>query len=543
MKNLLPLLLTILVALQGVAAPAPLGKDKLKMYKAANLYAGGDYYGALKVYKEIYSADKENQQDPELLFLMGRCHFMMKEYKEAVEFLEGAKKYEGTKPNDEGYEYLTISYQKLGDADNAYLTAAALYRLIDADKVKGTEAEKLYLNAQFAKKTMAKPVNVSFNNLGAKINSDTDESNPCLSADGKTFVFTSRRSDTEGGKVDENDGKFYQDIYIAEWDSVANTWGEGQHIDGSLNGKSHDASCSISPDGSMIFIYRNMVNKGSGQIFFSKKNKNGAWGTPKEVEEGVNTSFFETSGCVSADGKWFYFVSERTGGGAKGNADIWRAPKIGKNLYGKAENLGEVINTEGDEVSVYIHPDNKTIYFASNGHYANNMGGYDIFKSTVDKSGKWSKPENLGYPVNTVADERQFILSTDGKKAYFTSPRAGGQGALDIWEIDMTLYGQDASVPAAYSGPPLSILKGQVVNADGGAVVTKINVKDDTGTVINTIDTDEGGYYFITLEAEKDYTIEITEGVVTPVTEKVNLPKAKTGTFTQYKLLKVEVKK
>lgn len=520
------------------ATAAPEKKDPLKMYKAANLFAGGDYEGALKVYRQIYNSDKENQKDGELLFLMGRCFYLLNRYDEAATYLSQAYKYD-PKADKELALMLGQSYQKNGNLDSAEIMGNAAIKLLDPAKVKGTAEERLVNQCKFAREQLAKPQNVTFRNLGTKINTDVIESNPSVSADGKLLIFTSRRDDTEGGKVDVNNNQYYEDIYIARIDSITKDWGQAEHIEGAVNSKGHDASSSISPDGKIIYFYRNVVNKGSGQIFFSKVNNNGKWGSPKELEKDVNSSYFETSGCVSADGKWFYFISERPYGG-KGNGDIWRSPKIGKNEFGKPENLGEVINTEEDEISVYIHPDGKTIYFSSRGH-DNNMGGYDIFKSTFE-NGKWSKPVNLGYPINTIGDERHFVLTTDGSKAYYSAVKPGGQGDLDIYEVDMSQYGVEkkADETPAYTGPPLSILKGKVIDSNTGQNLSvKIDVTDATGNV-TSIESDESGDYFITIEAEKDYTISVNDANYKAFSEKVNLPKGDKSTFSQYKYIRLD---
>jgi Tol biopolymer transport system component len=515
------------------------GKDKLKMLKAAGLYSNGDYEGALKVYKEVYNDDKENQKDPELLYLIGRCYLDLNRITEAVEFLENAYKID-PKVDKELTLRLGQAYQKAGNLDGAEKMAKEHIALLDPAKVKGTEGETLLNQCKFAREQIANPQNITFKNLGPKINTDVIESNPSITADGKTLIFTSRRSDTEGGKVDVNNNQFYEDIYMADWDSLTNSWKDAVHMESSINSKGHDANTSISPDGSIIYIYRNMVNKGSGQIFFSKKSSStGKWGSPKELEKDVNTSWFETSGCVSADGKWFYFVSEKPNG-SLGNGDIWRAPKIGKNEFGKPENLGPMINTVEDEVSVYIHPDGKTLYFASRGH-ENNMGGYDIFKSTLE-NGKWTKAVNLGYPINTLGDERHFVLSTDGNKAYYSAVKDGGQGDLDIYELDMSNYGKEkVDNTPAYTGPPLSILKGKVIDSNSASSIsTKIDVVDAAGTVINTIESDENGDFFLTVEADKDYTLVINNPAYVTYKYAFKLPKADKGTYSEFKYLKLD---
>ena len=158
---------------------------------------------------------------------------------------------------------------------------------------------------------------------------------------------------------------------------------------------------------------------------------NGIWGKPEKLRRNENPNAFEPSAALSPDEQTLYLVSDRKGG--HGGLDIYRYEKIA-NGWGKPENLGAVINTSFDEDGVFVGKDGKTLYFSSKGHKS--MGGYDIFKSTYNSNTEtWSKPENLGYPVNTGGDDIYFMIAPNGERAYYASDKNGGFGEMDIYRI------------------------------------------------------------------------------------------------------------
>ena len=294
---------------------------------------------------------------------------------------------------------------------------------------------------ELAQKMLKNPIDVKIVNAGNNINSQYDDYSPSVSQDGKTMILTSRRSDTKGGQIHPGDGKYFEDVYISRLDSATQAWSKSTPIAGKINTNGFDASMCIAPDGQVIYLYVNIAGKtGSGDIWASKLSSSGKWASPKAIKvsddikktERVNSSYFESSATITGDGETMYFVSERPGG--QGNGDIYMAKKKGS-AWGKAVNLGDLINTEFSEISVFVHPDGNTLFFSSKGH--DNMGGLDIFKS-VKKDGEWSKPQNLGVPINTINDDLHFILMADNKLAYYSSEKGTGIGGRDIYAIDLS---------------------------------------------------------------------------------------------------------
>jgi tetratricopeptide (TPR) repeat protein len=462
-------------------------------------------------------------------YRMGECYLDLKDWSLAAEYFQNAKNL-NEKIVPELYYKLGVAYHRNNQLDKA----SEAFNIFLANSKK--KDRKLYdvntmiTQVDFAKQMISSPVNVEITNLGKNINSRGGDYSPSISADGKTLIFTSRRSDTKGGGVDKaGDYKYFEDIYISEWDSAKGDWGKALPIDGKLNTEGHDASLSISPDGSQIFIYRNDGKLYIGDIFVSKKRSNGSWGNPKDIEKPINSSYFESSASLSADGNKLYFVSEREGkkNGAQGRGDIYVVEKITKSTWGEPKNLGPVINTAKDEISVFIHPDEKTLFFSSKGHLS--MGGYDIFMSKLQDDGTWSKPENLGYPINTIDDDVHFVLSTDGKIGHYSTVRTDGLGERDIYKIDLSHYDLLKGVQVN-----LSILKGKISSTNKEeAVQAVIEFKDNKGETVAKTIADDDGNYFITLSGNLKYTLSITADGYENLTNEITLPLGETTTHIQ----------
>jgi hypothetical protein len=339
------------------------------------------------------------------------------------------------------------------DQENAIVhlkTYLANDKLANADKEKGQE---LMSKCEATVYMMANPVDVKITSAGESINTEENhEYHPSVTADGRIMVFTSRRSDTEGGKRYEGDNDWHEDVYITYWSDSLNDWAPAVPIPGAINTGGHDANLSISPDGRQLFTFK---NQNAGDIFVSKTrmNKNATdaiadgsseaarlmslnrWSKAYSLGKNVNSGYFDSNASLTADSKTMFFISERPMG-AKGNGDIWTSAAISTTEWGKAENVS-ALNTIEDEKSVFIAPDGKTLFFSSKGH--KNMGGYDIFKSVKQADGSWGEPQNLGYPINTPGDESEFTITADGKTAYY-SVKGSVNGKYDIMKIDLSNY-------------------------------------------------------------------------------------------------------
>lgn len=414
------------------------GKVKYRLEEAKVKLINYDYRGALKGFREVLQADKENAV---ATYHISECYYLLKRFKLSKKYIDKVKEEDLKKSLRKNFHLMKGKiYHRNEELDKALEYLEAFKTSARKRQILDSEVDNFIQQCQNAKAAMKVPLDVAIENVGTSINTANPEYAPSVTADGKTMIFTSRRADTKGGGVDlQGDHKYFEDIYISYWDEEEEDWTEAESIPGSLNTEYHDACLSITPDGKYIYIYRNIMNvTGSGDIYISKKSKSGKWGTPKAVADKsvkINTSYMETSACQNADGTELYFLSERPGGGAKGMLDIYSIKKMGRDGWGDPVNLS-AINTKFDESFVSVHESGNYLFFASDG--PKSLGGKDIFVSKKKEDGTWGEPQNLGYPINTVKDEGNFTITSDGKTAYIAAFYKGSKGERDIFKIDLS---------------------------------------------------------------------------------------------------------
>ncbi|MFZ1616806.1 MAG: hypothetical protein WAT41_05610 [Flavobacteriales bacterium] len=342
----------------------------------------------------------------------------------------------------------------------------------------------------------AHPGKFNISNVGPVINSEYPDFSPVISVDGNALFFTSRRvrpDSSNVGIIDPIVGLPYENIFVSYKDRVGN-WQqpEALNIDPP---EGHLASVNVSADGQTLVIYRD--DQGDGNLYESKLVGE-LWSDPVKMGSDINTKSWETHGALSADGNTFYFVSNRPGG--YGGRDIYRVVKLPTGEWSKAQNIGNVVNTAYEEDAVFIHPNGRTMYFASTGH--NSMGGFDIFTTELQADGTWSQPKNIGYPLNTVDDDIFFVTTADGRRGYFSSDKAGGFGEKDIYFVDF---------PEEMGAEGLAVLKGFIVPPPGEQLspTTILYVTDkETGEVKSYKPRQRDGVYVAILPPCKNYNLD-----------------------------------
>jgi len=404
-------LLSLLLSLFILTAFAQGSSDALD--KGDKLLAKKDYESALSAYLTV-----SNNDDADLNFKIGLCYLYTEHKSKAVPYLEKAYR---IKPNvDLDIDYhLGMAYQN----DHQYAKAKTHFEEFRRKnkKLANIATEKIH-QCIIGDSLTRKPAHVVIENIGSGINSPFHEYSPLVTADGNTMIFTSNRS-TDDYKI--KSGTNFEDIYISK--KTGGSWSAPQKISTNINIKFNDAAAYLSQDGNTLLLY---YEEGAGDIYQSQFDGND-WSKPVPLNKNINTPlFWETSACLSADGKRLFFSSNRPGG--KGELDIWISDLDVKGNWSKPVNAGSGINTPGNEDSPYIHPDGVTLYFSSDGHPS--MGSNDIFKSEL-KDGKWQKPVNLGYPVNSIEYDGFFTISEDKKTGYYSTIREGGAGSADIFSI------------------------------------------------------------------------------------------------------------
>jgi len=380
-----------------------------------------DYYEAHLLKANIFSETGQFEQSIE-------------PYKRAIE-INATKRYEA-------HYYLAEAYHKTGQ----YSLAKIQYEhFLTMEPTNPTLVQQAKMGVEwclFAIEAKQNPVPFNPVNLGENINSEYSEYSPALTADEQTIIYTRKIPllDMSGQPI----GRFQEDFFVSSL--IDGIWSKAMPLGSPINTASNEGAQTMLPDGRFMFF--TACNRpdglGSCDIYFSRRIGD-SWSVPVNIGAPVNSSAWDSHPSISADGKTLYFSSARRG--SIGPKDIWMSTLDESAQFWKEPiNLGPTINTSGNEMSPFIHHDNQTLYFASDGHPG--MGGLDIFVSRRDSLGNWSKPLNLGYPINTHADEFGLVVGASGENAYFASDMAGGLGGQDLYHF--VLHQEARPNPVSY---------------------------------------------------------------------------------------------
>jgi tetratricopeptide (TPR) repeat protein len=410
-------------------------KEAWSNIKSANFlfyqHREGSYRKAIDYYKEALAYNPDNA---ELNLLIGICYLRSWPKEKAMEYI--------VKANDLKLSihpkidfFLGRAFQMAGEFNRAIGAYESYldYLLPAKEESYGAIVKKYISECENGIEIKRKNTRALVDNVGSVINSKYDDYNPVLSPDGSYMVFTSRRGEEHDLKS-LIDHKFFEDIYESK--KISKAWGQAVNIGKPVNTKWNDAAVALSDEGKKMIIYRGRTDGGD---LYSTNLKGGKWGNIHDLTHKVNKGdSHESSVCFNKDGSRMYFVSNRDKD-SQGGKDIFMSQlDVKGKRWSKPVSLGPVINSPYDEISVYVTPDELTIYFASNGHKT--IGGFDIFKSEFMDS-TWSEPENMGFPINSTADEMYLKIMDNGRDAFYSSSRNGGEGGLDIYQV--TLLGPE----------------------------------------------------------------------------------------------------
>lgn len=414
----------------------------IKSKKAAKLYSEAKTAQRFHEYGRailgFQAALKIEPEFDEALYGIMEIQYGQRALQEARTTLEAALEM-NPKPTGTPLFYAGQIYLEFGQ----YEKAAGFYRRFLAEQNQlmqvRQEAEHNLAVAEFAERAVREPIQFAPQNLGSAINTADQEYMPLLTADGQTLLFTGRRPDGLGGK-DPLYNMYEEDFFRST--RTADGWTVAQNIGPPLNTELSEGAATLSPDGSILIFTAcdrpEVVGGRSCDLFFSEYDGQ-RWLEPRSLGKKVNSAFWESYPALSNNGRTLYFASTRPGG--KGGADIWLTNLVedeyGQKFWTTPVNVGEPLNTKGEELGPFFHADDKTLYFASSGHIG--FGKLDFFKATWDTAQKnWTQITNLGYPLNSPADERTLIVSTDGRTGYFNSDRlADSYGGIDIYQFEL----------------------------------------------------------------------------------------------------------
>ncbi len=321
-------------------------------------------------------------------------------------------------------------------------------------------------NCTFAARAIQQPVPFEPKNLGPAVNSADPEYYPCITADDATLIYTRRVKDPE-----LIPWGMQEDFMVSHRDAQG-AWQAAKPIPTVNTRQYNEGAGTLTPDGRFIVFTKcatedgsyggSLQGFGSCDLFISRRIGD-RWTPPENLGPPVNSRNWETQPSMASDGRTLYFIRGTQAQDGIKSMDIYTTALQEDGTWSKPEKLGANVNTPYQEESVQIHPDGRTLYFSSNGHPG--FGGLDIFVSRKEEDGSWGKALNLGYPINTGADENSLLVSADGEVAYFASDREGGLGDLDLYSFE--LYPEARPLAVSFiRGKVTDRTNGQPVEAD-----------------------------------------------------------------------------
>jgi len=377
-------------------------------------------------------------------------------------------------------EFATQDYDKAKQLFNDFLA-------IDASSERARKAKKYLLDCDFAKIGIVKPVKYSPVNLGDGVNTADPEYFPALTADGETMIFTRQVSGNE-------------DFWTSQFKN--NAWALATPLSAKINTtRYNEGAQTISPDGKYLFFTGCNRPDGLGRCDIYVSHREGKdWGEPYNVGKPVNSEYWESQPAISPDGRTLYFISNRPGG--SGGYDIWKSIITDDAKWGPAINLGPEVNTPFDENTPFLHADGKTLYFSSDGWPG--FGNKDIYYSRLDENGKFEKPINLGFPINSFEDESGLIVSADGNSGMFSSNLKDGFGGQDIYSF---------GIPDNAKPLKISYVKGIVRDKDTKKTIeSNVQVIDlkSNKTVFDDYTDPETGQFLAVMPIGSDYLFNVS---------------------------------
>lgn len=468
MKHILGLLLVGIIGI-GHSQTSKMIKEGDQAMEA------GDFTKASNWYLQAHNQDTQLE---EVNYKLSLCFLQLNQGTKANKHIDLALK-QTAKPST-AYFYTKASALQL---THQFDSAAIYYQKSDPFNKNKREISKKIIECKSGAQLLKKPVGYRIKNLSA-INSVHHDLAPNITIDGRVMYFTSQRSKEE----------YPENIYMAL--NRGGAWSSAINPGAPINSELNDACLGLSPDGQTMYIFKGI----NGGDIYESQLKGDRWSTPKPMS--FNTSQRETSITIGPDGKELYFVRQPLNekGEKIGSSDLYICRKNNAGDWSKPSKLGGGINTIYDEESPYLHSDGQRLFFSSKGH--NSMGGFDVFVSQRTH-GTWSKPINLGYPLNTASDERNFVLEADGKYGYYASEKEkGGKGGLDLYWITMPLGAK----------PNLALLSGKIIDeVSRKPLEAKITITDnDKNEVVATFHSNElTGEYLVSLPAGKNYGVSI----------------------------------
>lgn len=465
--------------------------------KAISLYEEGKKMLDIRNYEKAESKLNDAiSKDPSFIeahALLGSLNIEKNNFKAAIENFKKALS-----------PYYPNNYYQLAELQfysAAYTDAKInLEKYISIPRIHPTikeKAEFLLKCSKFGESQLASPQNIKPINMGANINSVNEEYLPSISADGKYFIFTRQFIEQKNCAMEEGQ----EDFYISTDNKIATPIRE-------LNSPCNEGAPSLSVSGDYMFFAAcadregsymgNNKGYGSCDIFYTQKI-NGKWSNPQNVGPPINTANWETQPSFSSDGKTLYFIR---GSNRNKVGDVYYSEIGADGRFKDPIKMGDNINTDKNEQSVFIHPDNNSLYFTSNGKIG--MGKTDIYLSRRQSDGSWGEAINLGYPINTAEGEFKLVVGPESKFAYFSSEREGGFGGSDIYQFEL---------PETLRPEVITYVKGHIFNArTSDPLEASFELIDlETQQSVTSAFSNSAGEFLVTLTSNHNYLVNVSK--------------------------------
>lgn len=470
---------------------------------------------------ELYSRHPKARK----MYLQAEAAFYKGEHNEAVEAVNKALKYDSNfieawllkaelSVQEKQLDAAVAAYQKVLEIDAKYFLP--VYNLLgelylsqgkyfeaaqkfsnyldqSADGTRNVMVQALLKRAHFADSLTKNPSALAILFASDGINTEADEYINFIRLDGKQLLFTLKKNEGAENNPQRKRERFYQSNWLdGQWTNVAPFLVEGT--------KGDHGALTFTADGRLLLFAGCGWEQGSGSCdLYQSRIRNGQWASPQSLGSSVNNESWDSQPTITPDGKEVYFASNRKGG--FGGSDLYKSVKLSNGEWSEAINLGSTFNTNGNEMSPFIHPDGKTIYFSSNG-FNETLGGSDIYFSRLDAGGRWSKPINVGFPVNSLYDEVNVVIDASGQTAYVSSNKKEEGKDFDIFSF---LLHRDVRPEA------VAYLRGRVVDAESlkPLEATFRLVQLDDGNELYKDTTDSDGVFLVSLASRKAYALHV----------------------------------
>ena len=496
MKSSVGVFIVALLASFSVAAQ---GELSTKSKKAIELYTSADNFRVRGQYDEalnlLHQAIEKDDKFVEAYYRLGVTYFSMRQYGKAKDNYEKGLSLTTDLRKQKVFWYdLGELYLLTGEYEKAMKVLSAFVNNETMNKAKVDRATMFFKSAEFAMKNKTNSSNFKLHPLSDTVNAFVLQYFPALTADQQQLIFTRR---TGNGPNDD------EDLVVSRKDENGR-WTSPEPISKNINTRLNEGTCTISADGRKL-IFTSCTGRdgiGSCDLYETKKIGND-WTTPRNLGRNVNSIEWESQPSLSADGRTLYFVSDRRSG--LGRRDIWVSTTDDKGEWTKAVNAGKQINSQFDEISPFIHANNRTLFFASNG--LPGFGGYDLFFTDKDST-VWTPPKNLGAPMNDNEDQFSLFITADGKKGYYSHEETLESGFSRSKIFEMVI--PEESQIEYRSNYVKGIIRDKVAQTPLSAKIELINIRKNR--VESLVESDSiNGEYLMVLTQGAEYALYVNK--------------------------------